>query len=227
MQAVTARAEALAFDLYGTLVDPICIWRQLQHYVGDAAVRVAELWRQKQLEYTFRLTAMEQYQSFDQVTRKALVYALGAEKQELPEEHLLDVLAQYDHLESFPDVRPGLEKLRGAGFTMVVLSNGTPRMQSAALRSAGIADLLLDMISVDDVRTYKPAPKVYQHAALRLGRPIAEVRLVSSNPFDVIGAEAAGMRVAWVNRSGGVFDTLGAPPPLTARTLTELAEALV
>ena len=149
-----ATPEALAFDLYGTLVDPIRIWRQLERFLGESALRAAEVWRMKQLEYTFRLTAMDQYQDFEQVTRLSLDYALAA------------------------------------------------------------------------VRTYKPSPRVYQHAARRLGRPLAEVRLVSSNPFDVIGAAAAGMQVAWVDRSAGLFDTLAQRPSLVVATVSELAERL-
>lgn len=81
-------------------------------------------------------------------------------------------------------------------------------------------------VSVDEVRVYKPSPKVYQHVARRLERPIQEVRLVSSNPFDDIGAEEAGMQAAWVDRSGGLFDTLGPPPKVVVGTLTELSRVL-
>jgi 2-haloacid dehalogenase len=224
---VAAIAETLAFDLYGTLVDPIRIWQQLERHVGDAAVQVSELWRQKQLEYTFRLTAMEQYQPFDQVTRKALEYALATFEHELAEEQDRVILAEYDHLEPFPDVHPGLDQLRDAGCHMVVLSNGTPGMLSGAVRSAAIGSYFHHLISVDEVQTYKPAPRVYRYAAARLSQPIEKVRLISSNPFDVIGAAAAGMQVAWINRSGSVFDTLGTTPPLTARTLTELVDRLL
>jgi 2-haloacid dehalogenase len=151
---------SLAFDLYGTLVDPIRIWHQLERHVGDAAVRISELWRQKQLEYTFRLTAMEQYQPFDQVTRKALEYALATFERELSEEQLQVILAEYDHLEPFPDVQPGLDQLRDAGCQSVVLSNGTPRMLGGAVRSAAIDSYFHELISVDEVQTYKPAPRV-------------------------------------------------------------------
>ena len=81
-------------------------------------------------------------------------------------------------------------------------------------------------MSVDEVKTYKPSPKTYRHAARRLGRPASEVMLVSSNPFDDIGAQAAGMQAAWLDRSGGLFDTLGSPPEIVVKTLTELAYAL-
>lgn len=219
--------DALAFDLYGTLVDPIRIWRRLENYVGDAAVRISEVWRQKQLEYTFRLTAMDQYEPFDQVTAKALDYALAALGQTISQEDRRTVLAEYDNLEPFPDVAAGLEKLRIAGYSMVVFSNGTPRMLGAAVRSAGIADAFHDLVSVDEVRTYKPSPRVYHLLAARLNRPADRVRLISSNPFDVIGAQAVGMQVAWVDRAHGLFDTLGRRPQVVVASLVELANELV
>ena len=218
--------EALAFDLYGTLVDPIRIWRQLELYLGESAVRAAEVWRMKQLEYTFRLTAMQQYADFEQVTRRSLDYALAVVGHDLGREQRQALLAEYDHLEPFPDVTEGLRQLSSAAHTLVVLSNGTPRMLQAVVRSAGLADWFQTLISVDEVRTYKPSPRVYQHAARRLGRPLAEVRLISSNPFDVIGAAAAGMQVAWVDRSAGLFDTLAERPALVVSTVSELAERL-
>ena len=94
-------------------------------------------------------------------------------------------------------------------------------MDAAELRS-----YFQGLVSVDEVGAYKPSPETYRHVARRLGRPIGEVRLVSSNPFDNVGAEAAGMRAAWVDRSGGPFDTLGSPPEIVVETLTELADAL-
>ncbi len=100
------------------------------------------------------------------------------------------------------------------------------RATLGAKPAAGLHSYLEGYVSVDDVKVFKPSPKVYQHVADRLERPIGEVRLVSSNPFDDIGAEAAGMRAAWVDRSGGLFDTLGSPPQITVGTLIELADVL-
>src|SRR5215210_5769924 len=171
--------EALAFDMYGTLVDPSGISKVLERYLPEEASYVSRVWRHKQLEYTFRLTAMGRYEDFERVTRKALDYALVAAGRDLESEQRDALMARYDDLERFAEV--------GA---------------------------------------YKPSPETYRHAARRLGRSIVEVRLVSSNPFDVVGAEAAGMRAAWVDRSGGPFDTLGSPPEIVVATLTELAHAL-
>jgi len=218
--------EALAFDMYGTLVDPIGISEQLERHLPDRAQRLSQLWRQKQLEYTFRLAAMERYEDFEQVTRKALDYALAALGRELSAEQKDDLVARYNDLERFPDVGPGLERLQEAGHAMVVFSNGAPHMLEALMDAAELRPYFEGFISVDEVKTYKPSPKTYRHAARRLGRPIGEVRLVSSNPFDDIGAQAAGMRAAWVDRSGGLFDTLGSPPEIVVGTLTELADAL-
>jgi len=218
--------EALAFDMYGTLVDPVGISKQLERYLPEQALRLSEVWRQKQLEYTFRLAAMERYEDFEQVTRKALDYALAVVGRGLRAEQKDALIAQYNDLERFADVAPGLERLKEAGHTMIVFSNGAPRMLQALMDAAELRPYFQGFVSVDEVKTYKPSPKTYRHAARRLERPIGEVRLVSSNPFDDIGAETAGMKSAWVDRSGGLFDTLGSPPEIVVGTLTELADAL-
>jgi len=222
-----AAGEALAFDMYGTLVDPIRIRKRLEEYVpGQEAQSIAEIWRQKQLEYTFRLTAMEKYEDFEHVTRKALDYALEASGRNLQARQKDALIAQYNDLETFADVAPGLERLKNAGHQMVVFSNGSPSMLDALMDAADLRPYFDGYFSVDEVEVYKPSPIVYRRVAERLERPIGDVRLVSSNPFDDVGAEAAGMRAAWVDRSGGLFDTLGPAPEMIVGTLTELADVL-
>jgi 2-haloacid dehalogenase len=221
-----AASEALAFDIYGTLVDPIGIHKQLKRYLSDEALRVAEVWRQKQLEYTFLLTVMERYEDFEEVTRKALNYALAAAGTELDQDQKDALIAQYNNLERFEDVEPGLRRLKEADYQMVVFSNGAPHMLEALMDAADLRSYFQGFVSVDEVKAYKPSPEVYRHVAGRLERPIGEVRLVSSNPFDSTGARAAGMQAAWVDRSGGLYDTLGSPPEIVVGTLIELADAL-
>lgn len=219
--------EALAFDLYGTLVDPLGIEAELRRLVGgEAATEISRSWRQKQLEYTFRLTVMQRYEDFERVTRKALEFSLAAAGRELGTRERDLLMSRYDDLEPFPDAVPGLERMREAGHALAVFSNGSPRMLEALMRATGLGEYFGEVISVDEVGAYKPSPEVYRHAAKRLGRGIGEVRLVSSNPFDVVGAEAAGMRAAWIDRSGGLFDTLGPSPDVVAGSLAELADAL-
>jgi len=94
------------------------------------------------------------------------------------------------------------------------------------MERAGLHTYLEGFVSVDEVRVYKPSPRVYRHLAARLDRPLEQVRLISSNSFDILGAAAVGMPVAWIDRSKGVFDTLGDPPEVAVTSLTELADAL-
>src|ERR1700730_17309140 len=147
---IMATRESLAFDMYGTLVDPIRIWKQLEQYFPGEAQRIAEIWRQKQLEFTFRLTAMERYEDFEQVTRKALDYALAAAGSTLATWQKDALMAQYNDLERFADVEPGLQRLKEAGYTMVVFSNGSPAMLTAIMLAAHLNAYLSGFVSVDE-----------------------------------------------------------------------------
>ncbi len=218
--------EALAFDLYGTLVDPGSVRTRLEEHLPGDGQRVAQVWRSKQLEYTFLLTSMQRYEDFSVVTRKSLDFALLAVGCELGDEEREVVVTEYQRLTPFPDVLEGLRRLEAGGRTLAVFSNGTPGMLRPLLDSTGLGKHLPDVVSVDEVRTYKPSPVVYRHLADRLGRPAGEVRLVSSNPFDVIGARRAGLQVAWCRRGQGIFDTLEDPPDVVADGLVALADAL-
>jgi 2-haloacid dehalogenase len=223
---VTGR-EVLAFDLYGTLVDPIAISSELGRVLGDSGGReAARLWRLKQLEYSFRLTAMGRYEDFRWVTSRALDFALASVGARVPDEEAQRLAGLYDHLQPFPDVAPALRALAGLGYELVVLSNGTPDMIGNCLDNSGLGEFFGQRISADEVRLFKPSPVVYRHAAGRLSRLAGQLRLVSSNAFDCVGASAAGMRTAWVNRSAAPFDTIGAQPDLTVPALDRLPAAL-
>jgi 2-haloacid dehalogenase len=224
--AVTGR-EVLVFDLYGTLVDPIAIAGELGRVLGDSDGReAARLWRLKQLEYSFRLTAMSRYEDFGWVTSRALDFALASVGARLPDGQAHRLVELYDHLQPFPDAVPALRALAGRGYELAVLSNGTPAMIRDCLDNSGLGVFFGQLISVDEVRVFKPSPVVYRHAAGRLSLPIGQLRLVTSNAFDCAGASAAGMRTAWVNRSAAPFDTIGAQPDLTVPALDRLPTAL-
>jgi 2-haloacid dehalogenase len=219
--------EVLAFDLYGTLVDPIAIAGELGRLLGDADGReAAGLWRAKQLEYSFRLTAMGRYEDFRWVTARALDFALAAVGARLPDGQARRLVELYDHLQPFPDAGPALRALAGLGYELAVLSNGTPAMIGHCLGNSGLGEFFGQRISVDEVRAFKPSPVVYRHAAERLSVTAGQVRLVTGNAFDCVGAGAAGMRTAWVNRSAAPFDTIGAQPDLTVPALDRLPAAL-
>jgi 2-haloacid dehalogenase len=219
--------EVLAFDLYGTLVDPIAIASELADLLGEAGGReAAGLWRLKQLEYSFRLTAMSQYEDFRLVTARALDFSLASLGVRLPDGQAERLVELYDHLQPFPDAAPALRALAGLGYELAVFSNGTPAMIGNCLDNSGLGGFFDRRISVDEVRVFKPSPVVYRHAAGRLSQPIERIRLITSNAFDCVGASAAGMRTAWVNRSAAPFDTIGARPDVTVPALDRLPAAL-
>lgn len=227
LQAERPAGDLLAFDLYGTLVDPLAISSELARVLPQPeAESVAATWRRAQIDYAFRLTVMGRYEDFRAVTARALDLALVEGGHALDAARRARLLEGYDALAAFPDVRPALRELAGAGFEMVVLSNGSPAMLEACLEANGLGDWFDRVISVDSVRAYKPHPAVYRHAATVTGRPVEAIRLVSCNPFDVVGAAAAGMGTVWINRSGGPFDTLGPQPDLTVGALTDLTDRL-
>lgn len=219
--------EVLAFDLYGTLVDPSAVAGELGRVLGEAdGAEAARVWRDKQLEYSFRLTAMGRYEDFRWVTARALGFALACVGARLPEGETERLAGLYDHLRPFPDAAPALRALSGMGYELAVLSNGTPAMIGDCLGNSGLGEFFGQRISVDEVRVFKPSPVTYRHAAGRLSVSAAQVRLVTSNAFDCVGAGAAGMRTAWVNRTAAPFDTIGAPPDLTVSALDRLPVAL-
>jgi len=221
----TVEEEVLVFDLFGTLIDTSAVTAALAASMpGADAARLAAAWRAKQLEYTFRLTVMEQYQDFDWVTARALEFALSAESRILEPQELARLSGGYRYLDVFDDVAPGLARLAATGRELVVLSNGSPAMLAGYAARPELAPWFTRWISVEDVRAYKPSKRVYEHAAHLVMRPPEALRLISSNPFDLIGAKSAGMATAWINRSLGVFDPIGPAPDVTVTNLTALAD---
>jgi 2-haloacid dehalogenase len=219
--------EVLAFDLYGTLVDPIAISGELGRLLGEpGGLEAASLWRQKQLEYSFRLTAMGQYEDFRWVTARALDFTLASLGARVPADEAGRLVRLYDHLPPFPDAAPALRELADRGYELAVFSNGNPAMIGNCLASSGLGDFFAKRVSTDEVRVFKPSPAAYRHAAKRLAVPAGQVRLVTSNAFDCVGASAAGMRTAWVNRSAAPFDTIGQAPEVTVPALDRLPAAL-
>ena len=214
----------LGFDVYGTLVNPLAMAEPLRALVGEQADRFAELWRSKQLEYSFRRGLMRRYVDFDACTRQALRYTQCALQCELPESDQDRLLEAYLYLPLFPEVTASLTALKAQGHRLVAFSNGVETSIRALLANAGVLSLLEDVVSVDDLRTFKPDPAVYEYLAKRTGRAPAETWLVSSNAWDVIGAKAAGLRAAWVKRqSEAVFDPWEVEPDLIVGSLDELA----
>jgi 2-haloacid dehalogenase len=219
---------AIGFDVYGTLVDPLAMSAALEPHAGERASEMAALWRAKQLEYSFRRALMGAYENFDVCTRDSLRYAARAMGIELNTAEKGALLGEYLNLNAYPDVIPGIRALRARGHALVAFSNGVEATLQELLGRAGVLEQLDGIISVDDIRTFKPSPAVYRHLAERLDRPRDETWLVSSNYWDVTGALHAGLHAAWVRRNpDAIPDPWGPEPDLVVADLSELAGALI
>ncbi len=219
----------LAFDIYGTLIDTNGVVTALGELdaLGDKAAEFSRAWREKQLEYTFRRGLMQNYADFAVCTRQALDCLCAVYRIELTDAEKDRLLEVYRTLPAFDDAGEGLELLSTAGFRIHAFSNGSAKAVETLLQTAGIRDYFLDVVSVEDLRSFKPNPAVYAHFLRRVGATGADAWLISGNPFDVIGAISAGMKGAWVKRSpDAVFDPWGIEPTVTIRSLTELAGRL-
>jgi 2-haloacid dehalogenase len=207
------------FDAYGTLFDVHSVVEAGREITTDP-VALSLLWRQKQLEYTWLRSLMARYEDFWAVTEAALRHAvrrLGLTPTDAQIRRLLDA---YLTLAPFEEVKDALARL--AGRPRAVLSNGAPRMLAAAVASSGLGGMLDSVISVDEVKIYKPAPAVYALAPTRLGIPAGHLLFVSSNAWDVAGAKSAGYQVAWCNRTHAPEEELGLPADLVITRLDQL-----
>src|SRR3981189_2729924 len=195
------RAFVLAFDVYGTLIDPFRMEDHLRAIFGGRAKEATELWRSKQLEYSFRRALMKKYESFDVCTAQALRFVSRQLDVSLDEETVRHLLEQYLRLPAYPDVPAALEELEARGFKIVACSNGTEQVVRGLLERAGVLARFSGIISVDPIRTFKPDPAVYEYLAANVHAQKESVCMISSNPFDVIGAKACGFR-AGLGRRG-------------------------
>ena len=213
----------IAFDVYGTLIDTHGVVEKLRWMVGDKAQAFSHTWREKQLEYSFRRGLMQLYEDFPVCTRDALSYACAFHETPLTEAQKKELLALYRILPPFEDVKEGLTLLSGAGHSLFAFSNGTAEDVRSLLSNADLCSYFLDIVSVESHRSFKPNPAVYSHFLRRAGSSGCDAWLVSSNPFDVIGAISVGMRAIWLQRSERqVFDPWGVEPTITLSSLREV-----
>ncbi|KAK6349846.1 hypothetical protein TWF696_006110 [Orbilia brochopaga] len=225
------RRIIVAFDLFGTLLSTESIAKKLAEYHGDKADSISAAWRKYQLEYTWRLNSMGVYEPFDVVTKKSLIHAISeATGTALPpsDPSIPAILSAYASLAAFPDVKPCLDAISSIKhIQLIIFTNGSPQMVNDALQNTPELDLFTTirdaMLSADEIEKYKPHPMIYQYLAAKAGKSIDvdekhggidEVVLISANPFDVSGAQAAGMTAVWVDRAGkGWHDALTDKPP--------------
>jgi 2-haloacid dehalogenase len=191
--------SAYVFDAYGTLFDVHAAIARHRAAAGPDADRFSDIWRTKQLEYTWTLTLAGHYVDFWTLTERALDFAF-ARVPSVDRGLRPRLLEAYLTLDAFPDARAALAALKARGLRLAILSNGTPSMLSAAVEAAGMAEYLDAVLSVDAVRQYKPRPDVYQLVTDAFALERSNVGFVSSNRWDVMGAASFGFQTYWVNR---------------------------
>ncbi len=215
--------STLAFDVYGTLINPSGVYHLLHDMFGSAAEPFMNTWRSKQLEYSFRRGLMDMHADFSVVTRQALDYCSLIHQIELSTAQRNSLMKQYERLPPFEDAVDTVLACREAGFRVFAFSNGSREALRTLLGRTGMMELMDGVVSAADVQMFKPSPVVYQHFLKSAASEADHTWLISGNTFDVVGALACGMRGAWINRGGnGVFDPWDMQPDLILNSLAEL-----
>ena len=215
---------AYVFDAYGTLFDVHSAVARNMDAVGPAGSRLSEVWRNKQLEYSWVRALCEHYRDFWSLTEDALDFAFDAVP-EANREARAALLEAYRTLDCYEEVPGVLRRLRDAGYKTAILSNGSPDMLASAVESAGLGDVLNDVFSVDAIRSFKTAPEAYAMVTDAYGIEPSEVAFHSSNRWDIAGATAFGFRCRWVNRTGQPDEYSDLPPEQVVRNLSELGRS--
>ena len=233
MTSPTPPIRAVVFDAYGTLFDVYSIGALAEKLYPGQGAALSVLWRDKQIEYT-RLISLSDpspqgsryYQSFWDITRASLRYALARLGLVHTSGNEDALMAQYAQLSAFPENLGVLQALRQRGVATAILSNGSPEMLQSAVHSAGMSDLLDAVLSVDSVRQFKTTPTSYQLVQDHLGLAPADVLFVSSNAWDALGATWFGFTTLWINRQGLPPEAMGPAPHHTGRDLSEVLKVL-
>lgn len=214
--------KACVFDAYGTMFDVHSPVSRLAESLGDKAQAVSVMWRDKQLQYSWLRSLMQDHAPFSKITGDALAYALEANGVDNPElqKKLMDA---YFTLDAYDDVAPCLDALQAKGFKTAILSNGSPDMLDAAVKSAGIEDKLDAVLSVESVGVNKPDPRVYQMVLDHFDITADEVCFVSNNAWDSHAGAHFGYQVARLNRYGALAEKLSGTPKFIMTGLDFLA----
>jgi 2-haloacid dehalogenase len=214
--------KVLVFDAYGTLFDVQSVISAVNQKFPGHGPAVSAGWRTRQLEYTWLRSLMGKYEDFWHVTEAALVATSNALKLSLNATAKDELMDKYLHLDPFPEVKDALKAL--SHLPLAILSNGNPMMLNAVVENGGLKGVFSHVISVDEVRIYKPAPAAYQLAVKKMGVERGNIGFVSSNFFDAAGAKTFGFRAHWINRVGTPPDELGVQPDANLRLLTDLVD---
>ncbi|WP_405126574.1 haloacid dehalogenase type II (plasmid) [Pseudomonas marginalis] len=217
-----SNTQAIVFDLYGTLYDVHSVVQQCDALYPGQGMQISEMWRQKQLEYTWLRSLMGQYISFEEATHDALVYTCNHLKLDLDETTCAMLCNAYLNLSPYPEVPAALQRLKDMGLPLAILSNGSVFSIDSVVKNSGLQANFSHLLSVERVGVFKPDPRVYTLACQALGLPPPRILFVSSNAWDASGARHFGFDVCWVNRRDNTFDELGTVPSHVVGGLDEI-----
>ncbi len=212
------------FDAYGTLFDVHSAVGRLRDRVGPQAEKLSDIWRTKQLEYSWIRTMAGAYRDFAALTTEALDYAAARCDVTLDAALRADLLVAYERLDAFPEVKPTLARLRENGARLAILSNGTPKMLASAIEHAGLEGIFEHVLSIDGLRQYKTVPAAYRLVEDAMNVRPGDVSFQSSNRWDVAGATRYGFRCVWINRAGMPDEYADMAPVRVLRSLVGLIE---
>lgn len=216
--------KALAFDAYGTIFDVHSVIARCEEFFPGRGNALSQLWRTKQLEYTWLRSLMGAYEDFWQITEAGLTFACESLGLQLTGDKRSRLMDAYLHLIPYPDVAPALKHLQH--LPLAILSNGAPRMLHDVVENANLSADFKHLLSVDSVKIFKPHASVYQLAPDTFGVAAEEIGFVSSNGWDIAGAAHFGFCTFWINRGKQPIDRLGSQPFRVVATLHDVADAL-
>ncbi len=220
MNQAESTIQAVVFDAYGTLFDVHSVIALCEELFPGKGTQLSQLWRTKQLEYSWQRSLMRRYADFWTLTADGLAFACEALKLSVSTAQTAQLMDAYLHLKPYAEVPEVLRDLKH--LPLAILSNGSPAMLEPLVRNANLQDRFAHVMSVDALRCFKPDPRVYQLAVDKLNVPIASIAFVSSNGWDIAGCGAFGFKPIWVNRSGQPLEKLGVIPAATISTLKDL-----
>ena len=215
-------SKAIVFDAYGTLFDVNSAAEKSKDKIGNKWENFANFWRTTQLEYTWLRSLMKKHKNFWQITEDSLDKSM--ETFQIDKSLRNDLLSLYKELSPYPEVKNVLENLKKKSFKLAILSNGTPELLNHLVKSSDLENLFDDIFSVEEVKIYKPDPKVYDIPVNKYKVTKGEITFLSANTWDVSGAGNYGYNSVWVNRNNSVFDKLDYKPKNEVKNLKQLLD---
>ena len=215
-------SKAIVFDAYGTLFDVNSAAEKSKDKIGNKWENFANFWRTTQLEYTWLRSLMKKHKNFWQITEDSLDKSM--ETFQIDKSLRNDLLSLYKELSPYSEVKNVLENLKKKSFKLAILSNGTPELLNHLVKSSDLENLFDDIFSVEEVKIYKPDPKVYDIPVNKYKVSKGEITFLSANTWDVSGAGNYGYNSIWVNRNNSVFDKLDYKPKNEVKNLKQLLD---